>query len=122
MIGNLLASSYSTTATSIASATTTTGQVFDCKTTLGNYTRGVPFSMLVTAIGGTSPTLTFSVETSDTSVFTVTRETFAMASQNAVGEYFLTVASKYRYFRVKVVSGGTNPTATVYITIVQSAQ
>ena len=116
LLGNILASSYSTSATSISGTGTTTGQTIDAKTTFGNYLRAIPLEILVTAIGGTSPTMTVSVECSDTSGFSTVQQTISIPAITATGKYFIAVASKWRYMRVKNVAGGTSPTATIFLT------
>lgn len=104
---------------SIASATTTNGSWFDCRTVAGAVPRALKVAMLWTAKGGTTPALALSIQCSDDG--STVRETFTRATvTDTLGEYFLRFATEYRYVRSSIVSTGTSPTATVRVDIVQS--
>lgn len=109
--------------TDITTTGTTTGSAFDCKTVAGNFPRGLTAALLWTAKGGTTPTLTLSIEMSDTSGFSTVRRTITRdVVTDALGEYFLSFTGPYRYIRAKVVRGGTNPTATFRVDLIQGAK
>jgi hypothetical protein len=107
----------------VTGAGPTAGTAFDARTTFGNYTRAVPITMRVTAIGGSGgPTVQLILKSSDTTSFTTPKETLTLATVNAVGSYTYAFATKYRYVRAEIAMTGTSPTSTVRVDAVQAAQ
>jgi hypothetical protein len=82
---------------------------FDLKT--GTPRRGLKARVLITAIGGTSPTHTFSIQDSDNDSTYATIATGAV--QSAVGESFIPFETSKRYIRLSAdIAASANPSAT----------
>lgn len=83
----------------------------------------------ITAVGGTSPTLTVALEGADDTAFTTNKITIdtvtpTLTSGTAYGFVRMAIPSHTakRYFRVYYTAGGTNPTATVTASFVMDEQ
>ncbi|MGL4813227.1 MAG: Bbp16 family capsid cement protein [Beijerinckiaceae bacterium] len=103
-------------------ATAASTDVVDLST-LRNVGPGDPIYFVVvtkSALGGTSPTFAFSIQTDDNSGFSsaatiATSATFsgAAALPNGTVQWITVPASNERYLRANYTMGGTSPTLTV---------
>lgn len=83
----------------------------DLKT--GTPERGLVAKLVITAIGGTAPTIDPKIEHSDDNTTFTTLATFTPSQLTAVGEAFCTFETNKRYVRLAHTIGGTSESMTV---------
>lgn len=117
-------------AVSNAQVITATGNSTDLIDALGAFNLGadqVPhFILNVSAVSGTSPTMTVNLVGADDSAFSTNKVTIGAitTSITAVGNYRIPVASvaRKRYYRLEYTIGGTSPSFTATLCVARDDQ
>jgi len=117
-------------AVSNAQVITATGNSTDLIDALGAFNLGadqVPrFILNVSAVSGTSPTMTLNLVGADDSAFSTNKVTIGSITTQitAVGNYRIPVANvaRKRYYRLEYTIGGTTPSFTVTLCVARDDQ